>query len=204
MDELFDAYDENMIPIGVASRQTVHRCGIWHQTFQCWVLHRSSEGNFLVLQRRHRSKDTHPNKLDISCAGHLAVGEMPSDGVRELREELGLEVDFNELRPIGLYKYAHSGDGVEDNEFCHMFLLERAGKERTDYHPAVGEVSGLYFIFVDDMKRLCRRQVNEVQIGGFEVLDDGQLLEQTTSITLGDMVKYDLSYYELLFSCLEP
>lgn len=202
LDEIFDTFDEDMKWTGTATRQEVHRSGLWHQTFHCWVLHRDTEGDFLVLQRRHYSKDTHPNKLDISCAGHLEAGEGPSDGIRELREELGLEVECGQLRKIGIYKYSDTSSGVKDNEFCHVFVLVQEGKKLEKYRPAVGELSGLYLARVNDMQNLCRRNVDSIAIAGFEMDSDGHKFENTLTITLGDMIEYDISYYELLFANL--
>ena len=199
MEEILDTFDEGMKWVGTASRQEVHRVGAWHQTFHCWVLHRTQEGDFLLLQRRHETKDTHPNKLDISCAGHLETGEKPSDGIRELREELGIEVAFNSLQTVGVYKNSvHSGD-VKDNEFCNIFVLVRNDETLSNYSPALGEVSGLYLIRAVDMESLCNLTVETAVINGFDIDDQGRHFERTVNMSLNDMVGYDLSYYKMLF-----
>lgn len=203
LDEVFDTFDEDMQWTGTATRQEVHRLGIWHQTFHCWVSHRDIHGDYLVLQRRHPSKDTYPNKLDISCAGHLEAGESPSDGVRELREELGVEVDFDRLHKVGVFRYSDTSNGVKDNEFCHVFVMVQEDKTLTNYSPALGELSGLYLIRVSDMRNLCRRVSERILIEGFEMDDSGRQFENTLTITLSDMIEYDISYYEMLFADLE-
>ncbi|WNQ12825.1 NUDIX domain-containing protein [Paenibacillus aurantius] len=48
----------------------------------------------LLLQRRHPGKDTYPGLFDITAAGHLEAGENVSDGIRELKEELGTDLFF--------------------------------------------------------------------------------------------------------------
>jgi isopentenyldiphosphate isomerase len=203
LDELLDTFDEMRKWTGTASRAEVHRLGLWHQTFHCWVLNRDMNGDFLVLQRRHATKDTHPNKLDISCAGHLAAGEKPSEGVRELREELGLNVDSDKLNKAGVYTYSSAVGGVKDNEFCHVFVLIQENQPLASYSPAVGEVSGLYLVRVSDLWTLCRKAVDKVPIQGFEVDDHGRRCDSTLTIGLSDMVEYDTSYYNLLFSELD-
>lgn len=205
MDELLDTFDENMKWTGTATRTEVHRLGLWHQTFHCWVLHRDMSGDSLVLQRRHATKDTHPNKLDVSCAGHLSAGEDPSDGVRELREELGVDVDFDKLRKAGVYTYSSVVGGMKDNEFCHVFVLIQETQPLASYKPAVGEVSGLYLVRVSDLRNLCRKTVNQVPIEGFEIDDHGRRRESGIIIGLTDMIEYEDSYYNLLLSKLsEP
>jgi len=205
LDELLDTFDENMKWTGTATRTEVHRLGLWHQTFHCWVLHRDMSGDSLVLQRRHATKDTHPNKLDVSCAGHLSAGEDPSDGVRELREELGVDVDFDKLRKAGVYTYSSVVGGMKDNEFCHVFVLIQETQPLASYKPAVGEVSGLYLVRVSDLRNLCRKTVNQVPIEGFEIDDHGRRRESGIIIGLTDMIEYEDSYYNLLLSKLsEP
>lgn len=202
-EEVLDIFDAEMNWIGTATRPEVHRAGLWHQTFHCWVVHQTPDGDFLVLQRRHSSKDTHPNKLDISAAGHLEVGERPPDGVRELREELGIAVAIEQLYPVGMFRYADRTHGVQDNEFCHVFVLVRGGDDTLDqYQPAVGEISGLYAVGVTELQRLCYGQIPTVVVHGFEMDNQGRKRAATVAITLNDLVPYARSYYEMVFEGL--
>ncbi|KAL7528369.1 hypothetical protein ACHAWF_002539 [Thalassiosira exigua] len=74
-------------------RGRVHADGDWHRSVQAWIVQADAEGGGRVrvlLQRRSPYKDTHPNQLDVSCAGHVDAGENTLDTVvRELEEELG-------------------------------------------------------------------------------------------------------------------
>lgn len=199
MDEIFDVFDEEMRLLGTASRQEVHRVGHWHQTFHCWVLHRSQAGDFLLLQRRHRTKDTHPNKLDISCAGHLATKESPADGVREIWEELGIAMEFARLHKVGVFQSANIWQDVQDNEFCNVFVWVRDEAALTDYRPALEEVSGLYLIRVEEMERLCRGQLETAPVHGFDLNDAGVRCERKMHIGPRDLVERNFAYYEMLF-----
>lgn len=197
--EVFDTYDENMQWTGTASRQEVHRLGLWHQTFHCWILHRNGDGDFLLLQRRHRTKDTHPSLLDISAAGHLEAGETIADGVRELQEELGLAVAYEELKPIGVYRYADESGTVKDHEFCHLHVWLRRDAHLSDYQPALGEVSGLYEVRLEDMQQLCRGTRDRVLAVGFDLDDDGKRTPLSLQMAREDMVTFGSHYYEMLF-----
>ena len=202
LDEILDTFDEAMKWTGTASRQEIHRLGIWHQTFGCWVLHRSRLGDFLLLQRRHKLKETQPNKLDISCAGHLSAGELPSDGIREMREELGIEVNFEHLRQVGVYRYSDVGNGLRDNEFCHIFILEVEDQPLVTYNPSRDEIRGLYLVSVSDLQSLCRQAVGCIPLTGIEIDNYGRKLKNTLTVTMTDMVNSNVSYYELLFSTI--
>jgi isopentenyldiphosphate isomerase len=203
--ERLDIFTEDFKWVGQATRHEVHQKGYWHQTFHCWVVHKTDKGAHLLLQRRHATKDTHPLKLDTSCAGHLVAGEGPEDGVRELQEELGLHTNFKALHKVGLFKY--NGEDVikkvVDHEFCHIYAYVRKAESLEEYQPALGEVSGLYLIPLEKMKLFCRGITQSVDIQGYEVNDNGDKTEQSLRINQDDLVKNELSYYELLFRYLE-
>lgn len=197
-EEIVDTYDEAMHWTGRATRQEVHRRGLWHQTFHCWVLHRKPAGDFLVLQRRHAGKDTHPHLLDVSSAGHLEAGESPADGVRELAEELGLRVPYEVLAKLGVFKYSGVGPGIADNEFCHVFALVRQDADLGDYQPALGEVSGLYEVRLADMVALCQNRLERVPAVGFDVDDEGQRTSREMHLSRSGMVWFGAPYYTML------
>mmetsp|Transcript_29507 Transcript_29507/g.62627 ORF Transcript_29507/g.62627 Transcript_29507/m.62627 type:complete len:313 (+) Transcript_29507:206-1144(+) len=76
----------------VKERGNVHVDGDWHRSVQVWIVQRDTQSNRIsvLLQRRSPYKDTHPNLLDVSCAGHVNAGDDVLDtAMRELEEELG-------------------------------------------------------------------------------------------------------------------
>ncbi len=57
------------------------------------------------MQKRSATKKSHPNCWDISGAGHIRAGESVIDGaIRELKEELGVEVEEKDLEYIATIK----------------------------------------------------------------------------------------------------
>lgn len=155
-------------------------------------------GDMLRKTRIHSNSGT-------SCAGHLEAGESPEDGVRELKEELGLHISSNTLHKVGIFKY--NGEDVAkkviDHEFCHVYALVRKAETLEDYQPAIGEVSGLYLISLEEMKQLCRGLKQNVAIDGYEIDDNGVKTELGLRIDQDDLVKNDPLYYERLFTCLD-
>ena len=86
-EEYIDLLDENGNKLNTRKKRTeVHRDGDWHKSVHIWIINKNSE---ILLQRRAADKDSDPNMLDISCAGHLSSGDDSITGaIRELKEEL--------------------------------------------------------------------------------------------------------------------
>jgi isopentenyldiphosphate isomerase len=200
--EYLDVYDASLRHIGVVERQEAHLKGYWHKTFHCWVLCERSDGLTLVLQRRNRTKDTFPDKLDVSCAGHLLAGEGPEDGVRELAEELGIIVPFSELRFVGAYKEEFRSGDLFDCEIAQVYLY-CTNLSLCAFQPGLSEVSGLYEVSVTEMQRLIIGEIQEVDGWGFVEGKDHCRREDRMRIRLQDIVGRPAEYYDPLFRVIE-
>ncbi len=77
------------------------------------------------MQRRCATKDSNPNMLDISSAGHLSAGDDSLDGaIRELKEELNLDVNKEELQFIKTIKRSSKYTSTFiNNEFDDLYIL---------------------------------------------------------------------------------
>ena len=124
MDERIDIWDADGNPTGkTALKSEAHREGWYHPTVHVWFY--TSDGRVL-LQRRAEDKATDPGLWDVSVAGHVGAGESLLEGaVREIREEIGLEVSADQLIPITTVKDSrdHPG-GIRDREFRHVYLCQ--------------------------------------------------------------------------------
>lgn len=182
MTELFDIYDEDLKPIGVKPRHAVHRDGDWHQVFHCWVIGRERNGEtFVILQRRSADKDLYPNKLDISAAGHLEAGETVRDGVRELEEELGLRVDYDDLIPVGRRVGIKKYEGLIDRQICNVFLY-RCDDSLEAYDYQKDEIAGLVKLRIDDGLSLFSGGVDRI------MADALGLEAEQIPVTLADFI----------------
>jgi isopentenyldiphosphate isomerase len=96
-EEIFDVVDERDEVVGRAARSEVHRRKLRHRAVHVLVFNRRGE---VFLQKRSMLKDTARGKWDSSASGHLASGEDYAAGaVRELREEIGLDLGHIHLTP---------------------------------------------------------------------------------------------------------
>ena len=114
--ELLDIVDEKGNPTGeTVPREVAHREGIRHRTAHVWIFRRRGGVVQILLQKRSDNKDSDPGCYDISSAGHIPAGSdyIPS-AVRELKEELGVDMNGDELIYCGQRRFRsamcmHSG-----------------------------------------------------------------------------------------------
>ena len=145
MMEIIEIWDENGVPTGkTAPKPEVHRNGWFHPTVHVWFY--TPDGKIL-LQKRSPGKETFPNLWDVSVAGHIHAGETPMEAaLREVREEIGLEVDPKELEFLGRFKSEHfHAEDFIDREF-HYCYLSPLGTALETLHPQEGEVSALQLV----------------------------------------------------------
>lgn len=146
-DELIDIYDSEMNLLGVAMKSQAHKEGLWHKAFHCWII--SEDGN-IWLQLRGADKDLYPNLLDISCAGHIQVGETPkAGGLRELEEELGLHLKESDLIKMFTHKIIIDTP-IHNREFNPTYLLKTQAK-LADLKLQPEEVDGVYEADIQDL-----------------------------------------------------
>ena len=104
-EEIFDFVNERDEVIGQAPRREVHARGWWHRAVHVLVFNARGE---VFLQKRSLKKDSAAGKWDSSSAGHLDTGEdYDPAAVRELREELGIEVAGNCLGAFTFASHAY-------------------------------------------------------------------------------------------------
>lgn len=124
--ELLDVLTSDGAPTGIVkSKPDVHREGDWHLAAHLWVV---TPDRLVLLQRRADHKESWPGMWDISVAGHVSAGESAlSAVVREAGEELGIEVEEQDLRHLGRLRYQAvlNGGAYLENEFHEVYLLVR-------------------------------------------------------------------------------
>ncbi|MCK9906177.1 hypothetical protein MXD63_40080, partial [Frankia sp. Cpl3] len=110
--------------------------------------------------------------LDITCAGHLLAGEEVADGIRELAEELGLSVRFDQLLPVGVIPDSGRDGELIDNEFCHVFLYA-CNQSLREYSLQAEEVTGLVKLEIGEAMKLLRKKTGLVRVSGIELDANG-------------------------------
>ncbi len=181
--------------IGVATREEVHRQGLWHETFHCWVVSREQGRSLIHLQLRSQDKADFPGLFDITAAGHIAAHESMRDGVREIEEELGLTLSFEQLAQLGVVHDEIVLPGFTDRERAFLHLYEGMQVDLEDYRLQPGEVEGMVAVEFLAFFELCMKQTEAIDARGFIETPEGrQPFHQ--KIGLADCVPHQLSYWQ--------
>ena len=188
--ELLEVFDRSGKPTGRArTRAEIHRDGDWHLAFHCWILRRG--GQEVVLQQRSLLKDTFPGCWDAAAAGHWRFSETPAQAAREIAEELGIEVAFEQLVHRGRERSSRRmPNGLIDREWHEVYALHD-DRPLSRYRPDVDEVIGLATFKVAEVialasGRLARGNATE----GYTVNTDGSLTRSAVAVSRADLVPY--------------
>ena len=155
--EYFDILDENGNKIGKTKlRSEVHRDGDWHKAIHIWIINDNGD---ILLQRRCATKDSNPNMLDISCAGHLTAGDDSLSGaIRELKEELNLDIPKKDLYFIKTLKRSSKyTETFINNEFDDLYIL-RTNKSIDEMKFQEEEISELFFVPYKKFKEMVKNK----------------------------------------------
>ena len=123
MEENLIVYDEQLRPVGAESRERVHRRGLLHKVGQCWVVSPRPEGLWIWYQKRAQDKASFPGYFDTASAGHVPAGEEPLTAIlREIQEEIGLNLEPEQLTYLGRWREAMDYDSFRDREIAEVYL----------------------------------------------------------------------------------
>lgn len=192
--ELLAIFDEERNRVGTATREEVHKIGHWHETFHCWFISREKDGIYIHLQIRSDKKKDYPSLLDITAAGHILAHETVYDGIREVHEEVGINIQFDELISLGIIPYAVTMGDFIDNELAHVFLYENK-KEMDEYNVQLEEVSGIVKVKYDSFAELWYEERDTVIIEGFRVNEEGKRISICKTVDRSAFVLHEKLYY---------
>ncbi|SHJ25750.1 ADP-ribose pyrophosphatase YjhB, NUDIX family [Clostridium cavendishii DSM 21758] len=117
MKEYWDLYDENRNKVNLIHERGVPiKSGLYHMVVSVWI--RNKDGKYL-MSKRHPNKQ-YPNLWECT-GGAVILGETSLQAaIREVKEELGIELDEN----LGKLIYSKRRDECQDFYYVWLFNSE--------------------------------------------------------------------------------
>lgn len=115
MPELWDVYDIDRVKTGrTVVRGEPMRPGDMHLVIHVCIF--GSDGRLLIQQRQ--TQKTWGEHWDVTVGGSALSGENSREAAqREVKEEIGLDIDFSCLRPVFTHNF--------ENGFDDFYLIEK-------------------------------------------------------------------------------
>ncbi len=167
------------------SRKLVHQDQDWHCSAHVWIV--DPDKRLVLLQKRSPTKDTFPNRFDISSAGHLEAGaDARETAVRELVEELGLTIEPQSLEFVFICPAEQAPLGG-CNAYEHVYFLTQK-REKCQFAIGSAEVTSVKWMSIHDLKTAWKNgdeeyvpRVEQYKNAFFAKLNDVCLLKASSS-----------------------
>lgn len=148
-----------------ALKNDVYTKRLLHGAAHVWLYKTNANDELeILLQKRASDKRTWPGFYDISAAGHIDLGEdYVTAAIRETREEIGLDIDQNNLEFIfATHIDMQVGDTENyENEFRWVYLLN---SDDNKFKLDDGEVESLIWKNLKDIKDAVRNPKDEFKL----------------------------------------
>lgn len=170
--ELIEIVDKNGEFTGqILDKDEAHDKNLLHNEVATFVLNDNGQ---ILLQKRSANKRFDPNKWGL-CAGHVDAGENLEDAaLREIKEEIGLDVPKGELYPFGEKEFVIK----DSNSHVANFYYIKTNLDANDFVIQEEELSEVKWFNIDDVIEMIKQQDGSTVFNPGEV----ELFERLKSI----------------------
>ena len=120
--EYLDILDENGNKTGEKdTRENIHKLGLLHSEVAAFIY---TDTGKVILQKRKSNKATYAGVWSVT-GGHVLAGENNEDAIiREIKEELNLEIKKEKVTFATTYKSKKVKDNIINNKFFNIYNVE--------------------------------------------------------------------------------
>ena len=148
--ELIDVFDEDNKYLGYSlERNEVHDKNLWHHHVSAWII--NYEG-MILLQQRAFTKKKNPGKW-AKTGGHVESGENCKEAIRrEVYEEIGLEVNDEEIENIEMFKSFNPNE----HYYAYGYIFFTDYKEE-DFTLQKEEVNAVKYYTIEQLEEIRKK-----------------------------------------------
>lgn len=150
--ELIQIVDENGNFTGeIMDKEEAHDKNLLHNEVAVFIINNNKQ---VLLQKRSANKRFNPNKWSL-CAGHVDANEgLENAALRELKEEVGLEIPLEKLHPIAEREFT-LGDS---NSHITYFFYTKSNKDEDDFIIQKEELSEVKWFYLDEVINMIKEE----------------------------------------------
>ena len=165
--ELIEIVDENGNYTGqVMDKEEAHDKNLLHNEVGIFIINDKKE---ILLEKRSANKRFNPNKWGL-CAGHVDAYEtLEEAALREIKEEVGLDVSIEELIPYGEKEVTIK----DSNSHITYFYYVKCNKKEDEFIIQEEELSKVKWFNIDEIIMMIKEgktSFKENKIKSFESL----------------------------------
>ena len=154
--ELLDVVDdENNLTGKTEDREKIHQNCLWHREVGIWIMNEKGE---LLIQKRSANKKQAPNKWCIT-AGHVDAGQEPSNvAIREVFEEIGLQLKEKEIEFLFVIKKSKKLSETQYNNNFQYIYFAKTNRKISEYIIQEEELSELKYISIEELEKVIENK----------------------------------------------
>lgn len=124
MEEYFEVLNAKGEYTGkVETRQKCHQKGLWHKAVAAFIINTKEQ---VLLQKRSANKKMWANMWDITAGGHVLAGEFGFEAIiREIKEELGIEISKNDITFIGSVLSSNEKGDIINRHLNEYYIINK-------------------------------------------------------------------------------
>lgn len=150
--ELLDVYDEDNNCLGYSlDRKEIHEKKLWHRHVSAWIMNKEGK---VLLQQRSFTKKKNPGKW-AKTGGHVDANETCKQAIkREIYEEIGLEINDNEINNYEIFK----SNNNKENYYSYGYIFMTDLKEN-EFKLQKEEVNAVKYFEIEELEE-ARKENN--------------------------------------------
>lgn len=182
--EYLDIYTENGELIGKEDRSVVHRDALWHKTVHCWLYDKLGNVYFQIRKKE--------GKFYTTASGHIQAGESVPEGFkREIKEEIGINVDIENCILVDIVKFVmdrDEGDGTvfRDRAFANVYICDFE-EDISSFDFDLNEIRGLVKMNAEDVLGIITNEKSEIE-ASYITLEDGEYKSTSKVVSSSDFL----------------
>lgn len=135
----------------IIDKEEAHDKNLLHNEVAVFIVNNKKQ---VLLERRSANKRFNPNKWAL-CAGHVDAGEsLESAALRELKEEVGIDISQNDLMPFAERKFTIR----DSNSHITYFYYTKSNLNEEDFIIQQEELSEVRWFDIDEVIEMIKNK----------------------------------------------